>query len=341
MTSVEEYAYPLPDRAIAQTPIEPRHDSRLLDTRDLTDHRFLDLPELLEPGDLVVVNRTKVRPARLYATKRDTGGSVELLLLRRLDRRRWEALVRPARRIRPGVVLEIGPITGTVLTEAVEGAVEIDLDAGRRDVDEVLGEVGEMPLPPYIRTRLDRPDRYQTMFARTPGSAAAPTAGLHFTEEVVEGLRRRGIELASVDLEVGLATFRPIASAAIEDHRMHEEVFRVDRHAVDAVKACRDRGGRVVAIGTTVVRVLETVATGDGRIEAAEGATDLYLSPGSEFSVVDLLVTNFHLPKSSLIVLVSAFMGPGWREAYETALDRGYRFLSFGDAMLCAREVAA
>lgn len=340
MTAVEEFAYPLPERAIAQTPVEPRHDSRLLDTRNLTDHRFLDLPELLEAGDLVVVNRTRVRPARLHATKPDTGGSVELLLLRRLDQRRWAALVRPARRIRPGVVLEVGPVTGTIRTEPVEGVVEIDLDAGDRDVEDVLGEVGEMPLPPYIHTRLDRPDRYQTMFARTPGSAAAPTAGLHFTEAVVDGLRRRGIELASVDLEVGLATFRPIASTRVEEHTMHEEVFRVDTQAVDAVRACRDRGGRVVAIGTTVVRVLETVAAGDGRIAPREGVTDLYLTPGSRFSVVDLLVTNFHLPRSSLIVLVAAFMGPGWRTAYETALERGYRFLSFGDAMLCAREAS-
>lgn len=339
MTSIDAYDYDLPEEAIAQTPVEPRHDSRLLDTRDLTDHGFLELPGLLEPGDLVVVNRTRVRSARLHGRKRDGGGRVEVLLLRRIDDTRWEGLVRPARRIRTGVELELGPIAGTVLTDPHEGRIELGLRAADgRDVEDVLPEVGELPLPPYIHTALDDPERYQTMFADRPGSAAAPTAGLHFTPAVLAGLEARGIATTSVELEVGIGTFRPISVEAVEDHVMHAERYHVGGDAARAVEACRARGGRVVAVGTTVVRVLETVARDDGTVAPGVGETSLYLRPGSRFRVVDDLVTNFHLPRSSLLVMLAAFMGPGWRAAYETALGRGYRFLSFGDAMLCRRS---
>lgn len=338
MTSVDAYDYDLPETAIAQTPVEPRHDARLLDTRDGTDHRFLELPSLLEPGDLVVVNRTRVRAARLHGRKRVGGGRVEVLLLRRIDGGRWEALVRPARRLRCGTELELGPIAGTVLTDPDAGRVELLLAASDgRDVEEVLPEVGEMPLPPYIHTALDDSERYQTMFADRTGSAAAPTAGLHFTPAVLAGLEARGVATTSVELHVGLGTFRPISAETIEDHVMHHETYRVGSDAVEAVEACRAAGRRVVAIGTTVVRVLETVGREDGTIAPGDGETSLYLRPGSPVRVVDELVTNFHLPRSSLLVMLSAFMGDGWRRAYETALERGYRFLSFGDAMLCRR----
>ncbi len=329
------FDYHLPEQRIAQTPVEPRHSSRLLDTRDLTDHRFSELPDLLQAGDLLVVNRTRVRSARLHGQKEGTGGNVELLLLRRLPDDAWEAMARPARRLRAGTRLRFGDLIGRVLTDPVDGIVKVVLHGDGEDIEVELEKVGEMPLPPYITTRLDDPGRYQTVFADRPGSAAAPTAGLHFTPQLVDRLRESGIEMTSVDLDVGLATFRPIATDRVEDHIMHTERCRIDLSATEAIRACRKRGGRVVAVGTTVVRTLETFAEPDGTVVPGERDTELFLAPGSTFRVVDLLITNFHLPRSSLLVLVEAFMGEGWREAYQEAMDRGYRFLSFGDAMLC------
>jgi S-adenosylmethionine:tRNA ribosyltransferase-isomerase len=334
---ISRFDYDLPGERIAQTPIEPRHASRLLDTRDLSDHVFLDLPGLLRSGDLLVVNRTRVRAARLIGTKRQTGGRVEALLVRRFDDGSWEAMVRPARRLRAGAALRFGDLAATVESEPADGVVRLSIDADPSEVEEAIEAVGEVPLPPYITEPLADPTRYQTMFAERPGSAAAPTAGLHFTQDVLERLSARGIELATVDLDVGLATFRPIASERIEDHAMHSERCRIDESAAAAIAECRQRGGRVVAVGTTVVRTLETFGRGDATVETGERDTDLYLRPGSRFDVVDLLVTNFHLPRSSLLVLIEAFMGERWRTAYQVALERGYRFLSFGDAMLAER----
>lgn len=330
------FDYDLPDDRVAQTPVEPRHSSRLLDTRDLTDHAFVELPDLLEPGDLVVVNRTRVRPARLLGSKVGSGGTVELLLLRRLPDDRWHAMVRPARRLRAGTDVAFGDLRGRIETDPDDGMATVSFESDV-DIEEAVAAVGEMPLPPYITTRLADAERYQTMFADRPGSAAAPTAGLHFTPEVVDRLRARRIELASVELEVGLATFRPISVDRIEDHVMHREVCRLEPDTAAAVAACRARGGRLVAVGTTSVRTLESFGLPDGTVETGERDTDLYLKPGSPIRVVDLLVTNFHLPRSSLLVLLEAFMGPGWRDAYAAALARGYRFLSFGDAMICQR----
>jgi S-adenosylmethionine:tRNA ribosyltransferase-isomerase len=335
-----DFDYELPATAIAQTPLEPRHASRLLDARDLTDHVFLDLPGLLAPGDLVVVNRSRVRHARLLGHKRDTGGAVEALVLRRVDGDRWRCLVRPARRIHRGTLLVFGDLQAEVLDDPVDGVVEVRFDPGAGDVEAAFRRLGELPLPPYLTTAPADPDRYQTIFAAEPGSAAAPTAGLHFTDELVDRLGAAGIQLASIDLEVGLATFRPVSTPSIEAHEMHAEAFRVDGEAAEAVTACRGRGGRVVAIGTTVARALETVGRQDGTIEPGSGETRLYLRPGSRFRVVDVLVTNFHLPRSSLLVLLEAFMGPAWRDVYRAALERGYRFLSLGDAMLCTRNPA-
>ena len=332
---VEEFTYALPDSSIAQEGIEPRHDSRLLDTRDMSDHRFLELPSLLRPGDLVVVNETRVRAARLKGTRRDTGGSIELLVLSGRPDGLWEALARPARRLRPGITIEFEGLTATVVDGPAEGIVVVDLEAP--DVESAIAAAGEVPLPPYFKGTLQDSSRYQTMFARRAGSAAAPTAGLHFTPEVVKGLDEAGVATATVDLHVGIDTFRPITSAEIEGHRMHSEWCAVPETTATAIREARGSGCRVVAIGTTVVRALESFADEDGTVRAAQGQTELFLKPGDRFRVVDCLVTNFHVPGSTLVVLVAAFMGLRWREAYRVAMERGYRFLSFGDAMYAER----
>ncbi|MDE0131896.1 MAG: tRNA preQ1(34) S-adenosylmethionine ribosyltransferase-isomerase QueA [bacterium] len=332
-----ELDYPLPPEAVAQTPVEPRHASRLLDTRTLTHRTFLELADLLEAGDLLVVNRTRVRAARLRGVKVGTGGRVEALVLRRLSEERWEALLRPSRRLRPGVLVQFGPLRAEVVSGPVDGVAVLDL-SGPGEVEELVEQEGEVPLPPYISRSLQDPERYQTVFASRLGSSAAPTAGLHFTNRVLEALARKGVERTEIDLEVGWATFRPIGAARIEDHPMGVERFRLPDEAAAAVDRCRAKGGRVVAVGTTVVRTLETCASSDGLVTPGEGQTRLYVTPGYRFRVVDLMVTNFHAPRSSLLALVWAFMGEEWREAYRTALEHGYRFLSFGDAMLAERH---
>jgi S-adenosylmethionine:tRNA ribosyltransferase-isomerase len=332
---VEDFSYTLPDSAIAQEAIEPRDMSMLLDTRDSTDHRFSDLPDLLMPGDLVVVNETRVRAARLVGTKGGTGGEVELLLLGMRADGKWEAMARPSRRLRPGTRLLFGDLAATIVSGPEEGLVVVELAAD--DVESAIAVTGTVPLPPYFHGRLPDADRYQTMFARSPGSAAAPTAGLHFTGAVVRALEAKGIEIASIDLHVGVDTFRPITEASIEDHRIHSEWCSLPEQTAAAIESVRARKGRVVAVGTTVVRTLETHADESGRVHTGAGATELFIKPGYRFRVVDLLVTNFHVPGSTLVVLVAAFMGDRWRSVYETALERGYRFLSFGDAMLAER----
>ena len=331
-----DFEYSLPEDLIAQTPIEPRDSSRLLDTRDLSDRSFTDLPSILRCGDLLVVNNTRVRAARLLGAKEGTGGRVEILLLRRLDEGRWEALVRPARRLGTGVTARFGDIRGTFMSDPVEGKAVVALEAPV-EVEQALEQWGEVPLPPYIKRKLEDPGRYQTMWARAPGSAAAPTAGLHFTPRLMESLATAGVEVASVDLEVGLGTFRPISTDRVVEHQMHREVMRVGADVSEAVGRARERRGRVVAVGTTSVRALEAAAVGGGMIAPKSGETDLFLHPGSEFTVVDALVTNFHMPRSSLIVMIAGFMGPGWRTAYEVAVERRYRFLSFGDACFLER----
>jgi len=325
--------YELPATAIAQRPVEPRDAARLLVDRGPASppahHVVADLPGLLAPGDLLVVNDTRVRRARLRLRKA-TGGAVEVLLVTRLegDGARWEALVRPSRRVPEGTVLtgEAGLVV-TVGEDLGEGRRVAVVEAGDPEV------AGEIPLPPYITTPLDDPERYQTVFAREAGSAAAPTAGLHLTETVLAGCRDRGIGVATVELVVGLDTFRPIAVADVDDHPMHTEAYEVPEATWAAVGATRDRGGRVVAVGTTVVRSLESVAA-SGQLS---GRTDLFIRPGYEFAAVDRLLTNFHVPRTTLLALVAAFVGDRWRDLYEVALADGYRFLSFGDAMLLDR----
>lgn len=332
----DELDYELPDEAIAQTPAEPRDSARLLVDRGPAappeDATVRDLPGLLQPGDLVVVNDTRVLPARVEVV-RAGGGRGEVLLLEERDGGWWQALCRPSRKLRAGEVVQSAVQGLAFEMGGEEGGTRLVRPIHDEPLTEVLERVGQMPLPPYITRRLTDADRYQTVFAQRPASAAAPTAGLHLTDRVLDGLRARGIELARVELVVGLDTFRPIAAEVVEEHDIHSERYHVPAEARTALERCRQRGGRVVAVGTTTVRALEShAATGQ-----AEGRTRLFITPGYQFRVVDVLMTNFHLPRSSLLAMIHAFVGPRWRDLYATALERGYRFLSFGDAMLLER----
>ena len=300
----------------------------------MTDHSFRALPRLLRPGDLLVVNETKVRAARLVG-HRPSGGKVELLVLESGADGSWTALARPARRLRPGSWLTVAGSRVDVIANDGGGLVRVRFESD--DPEALFESSGTMPLPPYFQGTLANPDRYQTFFASVPGSAAAPTAGLHFTSEVVDDLRSTGVRIATVDLHVSLDTFRPMTTDQVEDHVMHSEWCAVPESTAEAIAEVRESRGRVVAVGTTVVRTLESRAVGEGRVEPGTHRTALFLRPGSTIDVVDLLVTNFHMPKSTLLLLLAAFMGERWREVYETAVDRGYRFLSFGDAMLAER----
>ncbi len=334
-----DFDYELPPELIAQEPVEPRDSSRLLVVHRASgqlEHRvFRDLPEYLKPGDCLVLNQTRVIPARLIGRRTPTGGLAEVFLLRRLDRDRWEALVRPGRRLRPGSRVSFGDALQVVIEDrAPEGAriVRFEYEGA---FEEVLDRLGRVPLPPYITRELPDDERYQTVYARARGSAAAPTAGLHFTPELLDRCRTTGIGTAYLTLHIGLATFRPIRAENIEEHRMHEEEYVVDEAAAGLINGAREGGGRVIAVGTTAVRTLETVAGEDGRIHPAQGRTSMYIYPSYRFRAVDAMVTNFHLPKSSLIVLVSAFAGRDLiMRAYHEAVERRYRFFSFGDAML-------
>ena len=329
---IEDLDYDLDPALIAQVPIEPRDAARLLVDRGSgrPEHRHVsDLPDLLDAGDLVVVNDTRVIPARLRL-RRATGGASEVLLLEPRDegRREWEALVRPARKLPPGAVLfdASGQPVVEIGARTTAGDTFVVSLLGDADPLETLAALGEMPLPPYIRTTLDDPERYQTIFADEPASAAAPTAGLHLTDEVFAGLVAAEIGWSSVELVVGLDTFAPITEVDPLTHRMHSERYRVP----DATWAAVAEARRVVAIGTTSVRALESAAA-SGQLA---GRTELFLHPGREFAVVDLLMTNFHLPRTTLLLMIEAFVGPRWRRLYAEAAASGYRFLSFGDAML-------
>ena len=327
----EELHYELPEAAIAQQPVEPRDSSRLLVDRGPTfppEHRLTrDLPELLNPGDVLVVNNSRVMPARLRLRKA-TGGRVEVLLLEPGDNGWWSGLVRPGRRVPPGTELWFDDQPVLEVGERIS-------DDGRRwvrptgDPTALMDQAGEVPLPPYVTEELSNLERYQTVYADRPVSAAAPTAGLHFTEEVLDRCRAAGAVVCELELAVGTATFTPVMTDILEHHVMHTERYRIP----EATLAACVRAERVVAVGTTVVRALEaTAATG-----SACAQTDLFIAPGHQFAVVDALLTNFHLPRSSLLALLAAFIGPRWRDLYTTALAEGYRFLSLGDAMFCTK----
>lgn len=336
---VDLFDYHLPKELIAQRPLREREASRLLvvDCEDGTiEHRtFRELPDLVEPGDCMVFNESRVRRARLRGKIENGGGEVELLLLRPKEDGTWEALARPARRLRAGtgIVMASGQIRAEVVKKGERGAVWLKLETSHPGGEEAaIEEAGEVPLPPYVKERLEDPERYQTVFARRVGSAAAPTAGLHFSEATLDTLRRRGARLAFLRLDVGLDTFRPISAAEVENHRLHSEEVEVGEEVCRAVEEARKEGKRVIAVGTTVVRALETAAS-SGELRPFTGSTDLYIYPGYRFRVVDSLLTNFHQPRSSLLVMVCAFAGRELvLEAYRQAVERHYRFLSFGDA---------
>ena len=336
-----DFFYHLPEGMIAQTPIEPRDHSRLMlldrQTGAISHRRFYDIVDLLEPGDLLVVNDSKVLPARLYGEKVGSGGKVEFLLLEQKEKDCWEVIVKPGRKLREGVEVSFG---GGLLLARI---VEVRPDGNRiakfsceGNIFQVLEQIGEMPLPHYITQKLEDKDRYQTVYAKELGSAAAPTAGLHFTPELMARLQQKGVRIASVTLHVGLGTFRPVKAKEITDHHMHAEHYELSAETAELIRKTKAANKRVIAVGTTSCRTLESVATfHGGQIVAADGYTDIFIYPGYCFQVLDGLITNFHLPESTLIMLVSAFAGyDHTMAAYQTAVEQGYRFFSFGDAML-------
>lgn len=339
----DDFDYELPSGMIAQSPMEPRDACRLLvldRSSGQMDHReFRDFPEYLRPNDVLVVNETRVLPARLRGAKDETGGVVEILLLREAYEDTWECLVKPGRRLKPGarVIFGEGELTGfivDVLEDSGGRLVRFSVNSGT--FLEAVHRLGEVPLPPYITRPVDDPELYQTIFSRDERSAAAPTAGLHFTPELLTAVEDSGARIARVELDVGIDTFRPVAEDDPVDHVIHREHFRVPSASADLINDARAKGGRIIAIGTTSVRALESAWSEEtGRVEPAERFTDLFVLPGYRFQVVDALVTNFHVPRSTLLMMVSAFAGRELvMEAYGTALEKKYRFLSFGDAML-------
>ena len=334
-----DFWFDLPEELIAQTPLEKRDGSRLLHldkTTGKTEHRyFYNLPEYLHPGDCLVMNDSRVLPARLIGM-RPTGGTVEVLLLRDLGDNRWECLSRPGRKTGPGqeILFGDGELKATV-ESIVEGGNRIVRFVYQGIFLEILEKLGRMPLPPYIKAELQDPERYQTVYSRELGSAAAPTAGLHFTKELLEEIRQKGVNLAWVTLHVGLGTFRPVKEEQIEDHEMHSEFCMISAETAEIVNRTKAAGGRVIAVGTTSCRTLESFAREDGTLEESSGWTDIFIYPGYTFKCIDALITNFHLPESTLIMLVSALAGrENILNAYKTAVENRYRFFSFGDAML-------
>ena len=335
-----DYDFELPKELIAQTPLSDRSSSRLLVLHKQTgeyEHRtFRDIKEYLHPGDCLVVNNTKVIPARLMGVKADTGAVIEVLLLKRRSDDVWETLVKPGKKARPGTVISFGDglITGTV-TEIVEEGNRLIRFTYEGVWEEALDRLGEMPLPPYITHKLEDKNRYQTVYAKYEGSAAAPTAGLHFTKDLLAELEEAGIELAYVTLHVGLGTFRPVKEENLLDHHMHSEFYEITEEAAQKINCAKQSGNRVVCVGTTSCRTIESAADENGQIKACSGDTEIFIYPGYRFKVLDALITNFHLPESTLIMLVSALAG---REqvlaAYREAVKERYRFFSFGDAML-------
>lgn len=342
MYTTKDFDYDLPEHLIAQTPLENRSASKLLvvnrDTHTLTDSHFDHVIDYMNEGDILVVNETRVIPARLFGVKPDTGGHVEVLLLTNTQGNQWECLVKPARRCKVGATITFGEdqrLKATVVKELNHGGRMIEFSYEGVFL-EILETLGQMPLPPYIKERLEDADRYQTVYAKENGSAAAPTAGLHFTPELMDQIKAKGIQIVPLTLHVGLGTFRPVSVESIEEHEMHAEYYQLSEASAQAIRDCQSRGNAVFAVGTTSVRTLETIARDhDGHIEAASGWTNIFISPGFQFKVVDHLITNFHLPMSTLVMLVSAFYNrDDVLKAYDHAVKEEYRFFSFGDSML-------
>ena len=340
--STADFYYDLPQELIAQSPSDERDGCRLMvlhrESRQ-TEHKiFRDIIDYLRPEDMLVVNSSKVIPARLLGKTDKTGGDMELLLLRMLESGEWETLVRPGKRAKVGASFTFGGILHATVTEIVEGGnrtVRFDYDTEKyKNIYEVLDEIGNMPLPPYITKKLENKDDYQTVYAKQEGSAAAPTAGLHFTDELLSRIRAKGVGYGEVTLHVGLGTFRPVKVDKIEEHEMHGEYFHISREVADEINDRRTKGGRIIAVGTTSCRVLESASTPDGKVHPMNAETAIFIYPGYKFKATDALITNFHLPESTLIMLVSALADKELiMNAYETAVSKRYRFFSFGDAM--------
>lgn len=337
---VSDFNYELPQELIAQDPLEKRSNSRLMvldkNTGDVTHRHFYDIKEYLRAGDCLVINNTKVIPARLHGARVGSGGHVEILLLKRKTDSVWECLVKPGKKARPGMEISFGDglLIGKIIDIVEEGNRLIEFSY-EGIFEEILDKLGEMPLPPYITHQLEDRDRYQTVYAKYDGSAAAPTAGLHFTTELLDEIRAMGVKIAEVTLHVGLGTFRPVKEDEVLDHHMHSEYYEINQEACDIINETKANGGRVISVGTTSTRTLESAAEAGKPLSPKSGWTEIFIYPGYEFKVIDGLITNFHLPQSTLIMLVSALAG---REhvlaAYETAVKEKYRFFSFGDAML-------
>ncbi|MGT2666310.1 tRNA preQ1(34) S-adenosylmethionine ribosyltransferase-isomerase QueA [Streptococcus rifensis] len=335
-----DFDFELPEALIAQTPLLKRDSSRLLvldhDKQTMVDQHFDHIIDYLNPGDALVMNNTRVLPARLYGQKPDTGGHVELLLLKNTEGDDWEVLAKPAKRLKTGTKITFGDgrLNATITEELDHGGRIVHFDYDGIFL-EVLESLGEMPLPPYIHEKLEDKDRYQTVYAKENGSAAAPTAGLHFTEELLAKIEAKGVKLVELTLHVGLGTFRPVSVDNVDDHDMHSEFYSLSEQAAQTLRDVKAAGGRIVAVGTTSIRTLETIGTKfDGRIVADSGWTNIFIKPGYEFKLVDAFSTNFHLPKSTLVMLVAAFAGRDFiLDAYKHAVEEQYRFFSFGDAM--------
>jgi S-adenosylmethionine:tRNA ribosyltransferase-isomerase len=336
---VEEFDYNLPEELIAQVPIEPRDSSRLLvlnkHNGDISHDHFFNVGNYLKPGDVLVINDTKVLPARIYCTK-DTGAVIELVLIQQVDMCHWKALVRPGKKVLPGTKLNFTtPDLKAEVVEVVEEGMRLIRFDFNKDFFTILDKVGQMPLPPYIKVPLQNQGRYQPVYARERGSAAAPTAGLHFTDELLASLQKQGIIIAKVLLHVGLGTFRPVKVDVVENHKMHAEYYHVDEENAKIIRNARAAGGRVISVGTTSTRTLETVADVEGNVYAAMGWTEKYIYPGYDFKIIDGLITNFHLPKSTLLPHNIIFAGKdNIMRAYKEAINERYRFFSFGDAMI-------
>ena len=332
-----DFYYDLPEELIAQTPAEPRDASRLLvysrAADSITHAHFRDLPEFLKPGDLLVINNTKVIPARIFAHMEGRQSTFEILLLRRLDYTRWETIMRPARKARKGSVLKVSDELSAVVEDVGEYGVRTVRFLFDGVFEDILDRVGNMPLPPYIHEKLDDKTRYNTVYSKTDGSAAAPTAGLHFTPELMQKVRACGADFAEVLLHIGLGTFRPVKAEKVTDHEMHSEYYELSPEAAEKINAAKREGRRVIAVGTTAVRVLESTADENGRVTPCAGETKIFIYPPYRFKCVDALITNFHLPESTLIMLVSALVGrEKTLEIYNTAVKERYRFFSFGDS---------
>ena len=334
-----DFYYDLPQELIAQDPLEDRSSSRLLHlnkcTGELEHTDFKHIVRYLKPGDCLVINDTKVIPARLYGHKKDTGAIIEILLLKRRENDIWECLVKPGKKARPGAVISFGDgiLTGEILDVVEEGnrLIQVHYEG---IFEEILDQLGEMPLPPYITHKLEDKNRYQTVYAKNEGSAAAPTAGLHFTNELLEEVQALGVNIAHVTLHVGLGTFRPVKVDDVESHHMHSEFYVVEEDQAELINTTKKNGGRVISVGTTSCRTLESASSEDGTLHAGSGWTDIFIYPGYRFKMIDGLITNFHLPESTLLMLVSALAGKEKiMHAYEEAVKERYRFFSFGDAM--------